>query len=246
MARRRTAQRVCTVCGRMFAAGELVSAGALRPRIARTVAANVPAWAEDGWICRDDLNRFRRLHLEELVATEAGAISVLERQVIDAISGHATLASNLAAMADRELTLGERLADRIAAFGGSWVFISLFGVVLVVWMAANSFALGARTFDPYPYILLNLVLSCLAAIQAPVILMSQNRQEQRDRLRAEHDYQVNLKAELEIRQLHEKLDHLVQAQWQRLIEIQELQVEMIEDLGARRRGGTRAQDRDTA
>jgi uncharacterized membrane protein len=131
---------------------------------------------------------------------------------------------------DDSLTLGERWSDRLADFGGSWIFISLFIGMLVIWMGVNSWLLITKPFDPYPYILLNLVLSCLAAIQAPVILMSQNRQEAKDRLRAEHDYEINLKAEIEIRKLHEKMDHLLMHQWQRLMEIQQLQVNLMEEI----------------
>ncbi len=126
-------------------------------------------------------------------------------------------------------TLGQRLSDGLATFGGSWTFLISFGVFLLVWMAI-SIAMGeAKSFDPYPFILLNLVLSCLAAIQAPIIMMSQKRQEAKDRLRSRNDYQVNLKAELEIRHLHEKLDHLIAKQWQRLAEIQQIQIEMLQD-----------------
>jgi uncharacterized membrane protein len=132
------------------------------------------------------------------------------------------------------LTLGQRLADRIATFGGSWTFLMLFAAVIVVWMAVNSWLLATRPFDPYPYILLNLCLSCLAAVQAPVIMMSQNRQEARDRLRAIRDYQINLKAELEVRALHQKLDHSLSHQWERLVEIQEIQMELINEIRARR------------
>ncbi|MEO0146727.1 MAG: DUF1003 domain-containing protein, partial [candidate division WOR-3 bacterium] len=113
---------------------------------------------------------------------------------------------------------------------GSWAFIGTFIGVLFAWITLNSVVFLWRPFDPYPFILLNLILSCLAAIQAPIILMSQNRQEARDRLHLQHDYQVNLKAELEIRNLHEKLDHLLTYQWQRLLEIQEMQVEMMEEI----------------
>ncbi|HSA81745.1 MAG TPA: DUF1003 domain-containing protein, partial [Geminicoccaceae bacterium] len=120
--------------------------------------------------------------------------------------------------------------DAIAAFGGSWTFILLFGAVILVWVLINAVALLARPFDPYPFILLNLVLSCLAAVQAPIIMMSQNRQEARDRLRSENDYRVNLKAELEIRHLHEKLDHLLQHQWERLMEIQQIQIELMNEI----------------
>jgi uncharacterized membrane protein len=140
------------------------------------------------------------------------------------------LSRNINQEFENSFTLGQRLADRIAAFGGSWTFISIFMVVLVVWMGINTWILLTKPFDPYPYILLNLVLSCLAAIQAPVILMSQNRQEARDRIHAEHDYEINMKAEIEIRKLHEKMDHLLMHQWQRLMEIQQLQVNLMEEI----------------
>ena len=115
-----------------------------------------------------------------------------------------------------------------------WVGGILFFAIMGVWIAINSIALIWRPFDPYPFILLNLMLSLLAAIQAPIIMMSQNRQEDRDRLRAENDYQVNLKAEIEVRAISEKLDQLIHHQWMRLIEIQQIQMEMIQDLGDRR------------
>src|SRR5438067_8121985 len=123
------------------------------------------------------------------------------------------------------------MSDRIASFGGSWRFIILFGTVLLVWVVLNGVFLMNHGFDPYPFILLNLILSCLAAVQAPVIMMSQNRAEARDRLRAENDYKVNLKAELEIRHLHEKIDHLLRRQYNRLFEIQQIQIELLEEIG---------------
>jgi uncharacterized membrane protein len=132
--------------------------------------------------------------------------------------------------------VGERLADRLAAFGGSWTFLVCFGLFLVIWIGVNSALLVVRPVDPFPYILLNLVLSCLAALQAPVIMMSQNRQEAKDRLRSQHDYQVNLKAELEIRHLHEKMDHLLSHQWERLAQIQEIQLELLSELSGKVRG----------
>ena len=129
---------------------------------------------------------------------------------------------------DEVRTLGERLSDGLASFGGSWPFLILFGLGLAIWIMANSVR-QQSAFDPYPFILLNLILSCLAAVQAPIIMMSQRRQETKDRLRALNDYRVNLKAELEIRHLHEKLDHLISRQWERLAEIQELQIELLQE-----------------
>ncbi|MDP4266908.1 MAG: DUF1003 domain-containing protein, partial [Bacteroidota bacterium] len=116
------------------------------------------------------------------------------------------------------------------SFGGSWTFIISFGFFILVWILINIYILTNRSFDPYPFILLNLILSCIASIQAPVIMMSQNRQEQKDRERGKNDYMINLKSELEIRMLHEKIDHLISHQQEELIEIQELQIEMMKDI----------------
>ena len=159
-----------------------------------------------------------------------GEISSLEQEVSDKLLKHEALSVNIFDESLKDRTFGQRLADKIAAIGGSWAFIILFLAFLALWMGMNSFLLLKNPFDPYPYILLNLVLSTLAAIQAPVIIMSQRRQETRDRLQAETDYRVNLKAELEIRQLHEKIDHILLSQWKRLVEIQEIQIEVINEL----------------
>ena len=126
-------------------------------------------------------------------------------------------------------TRGQRLADTVAATIGSWRFIAIQSMAIAAWITGNALA-GSSAWDPYPFILLNLLLSCLAAIQAPVIMMSQNRQEAKDRLRARNDYQVNLKAELEIRHLHEKVDHLLSHQWERLVQIQEVQMDLLNEL----------------
>ena len=145
-----------------------------------------------------------------------------------------TVARNVEAAWDDKRSIGEKSADIVADFGGSWKFIGLFFAVLVLWMAFNIWAATRTVFDPYPFILLNLVLSCLAAIQAPIIMMSQKRQEAKDRLRSENDYRVNLKAELEIRHLHEKMDHLINRQWERLAEIQQIQLEIMQDMSRKR------------
>ena len=119
------------------------------------------------------------------------------------------------------------MSDALAAFGGSWAFLTSFAALLLGWMMLNLVQGETKAFDPYPFILLNLVLSCLAAVQAPIIMMSQKRQEAKDRLRSINEYQVNLKAELEIRHLHEKVDYLITKQWQRLAEIQQIQLEIM-------------------
>ena len=157
-------------------------------------------------------------------------MAAIDKDVMNAIQTNSILSENLQYELDSQLTFGQRLADRIASFGGSWYFIIVFFSFIMIWMAINVYWLGNRSFDPYPFILLNLILSCIAAIQAPVIMMSQNRQEQKDRQRSEHDYKINLKAELEIQLLNEKMDHLLIHQNKKLLEIQEVQTDYLEDL----------------
>jgi uncharacterized membrane protein len=174
-----------------------------------------------------------------ILEEEKGELSSLEKEVVESLSKNEILSTHIDQEYESALKFGERLSDRIAAFGGSWKFIIIFACVLLVWVISNSIALLFKSFDPYPYILLNLILSCIAAIQAPIIMMSQNRQEAKDRIRAAHDYQINLKAELEIRHLHQKIDHLLSSQWKRLVEIQELQLELMEEI--RLKGGIQEQ-----
>lgn len=160
------------------------------------------------------------------------SLSAREQRVIEAVVKRLHVSRNTNRAFDDERTFGERLADQVAAFGGSWTFIIIFGCVLVSWVITNSFILAKRggAFDPYPYILLNLFLSMLAAIQAPIIMMSQNRQAAKDRLDAAHDYEVNLKAEVEIARLHEKFDELREQQWRQLVAMQREQIELLEKL----------------
>lgn len=224
-----TTERTCQICG-AGADSELRPGVMVRPEVAGLIIRDHGTWDETGWICSRDLDRYRHAYVEELLKEEKGELTTMEREVLDSLREQEILSRNPLNEWDTSLSFGERLADRIADFGGSWFFILIFIAVIVVWMVVNSFLLVKRPFDPYPYILLNLVLSCLAAVQAPIILMSQNRQEKRDRSRAMHDYQVNLKAELEIRHLHQKLDHIMSHQWQRLVEIQEIQMDLMNEL----------------
>jgi len=179
-------------------------------------------------------DRLFPMGVEAMLEAERGELGALDREVLASLEAGETVAANVAASFEGRRTFGDRSADVLASFGGSWGFIFLFTAILLVWMALNVSGLLFRPFDPYPFILLNLVLSTLAALQAPVIMMSQRRQEQRDRLRAENDYKVNLKAELEIRHLHEKIDHQLARQWERLAEMQKVQIEMLEELAADR------------
>lgn len=225
-----SATRTCSVCGKDFPPRQLVHGALVRPPVADLIRREHPDWSEADTICRDDLARYRGAYVQSLLVQEKGELDELERAVLVGLQKHELLSANSDAVFEQDRTLGERLADRIASFGGSWRFLIAFGAFLALWIAANTVVLLRRPFDPFPFILLNLLLSCLASIQAPVIMMSQNRQEAKDRLRSQHDYQVNLKAELEIRQLHEKLDHLLSHQWERLVQIQEVQIDLLSEI----------------
>jgi uncharacterized membrane protein len=218
------------VCGKEFGERDIVRGALIRDSFADQIRRDHPDWSENSYICREDLGRYRAQYVHDLLESEKGELTVLEHEVVESLRKHELLSANVDAEFEQKWSFGERLADKIATFGGSWSFLIIFGVFLMIWIGINSLVLLWRPVDPYPYILLNLVLSCLAAIQAPIIMMSQNRQEAKDRLRSQHDYQVNLKAELEIRILHEKLDHLLSHQWERLVEIQEVQLDLLSEL----------------
>jgi uncharacterized membrane protein len=220
----------CQLCGRKAPDAELLPAGFVRPVIAKLILDAKADWSTHGYICVDDLNKFRYDYIRSLLETEKGELTEMDKEVLESLEKHEILSSHVDQEYESDLTFGERLSDRIATFGGSWKFLILFGCVLFFWLLINSVFLFFKPFDPFPYILLNLILSCLAAVQAPVIMMSQNRQEAKDRLRASHDYQINLKAELEIRNLHQKIDHILSRQWERLVEIQEIQLELLEEI----------------
>ncbi len=223
--------RSCCVCGKSFPVKDLVPGEIVRKEIADEILKSFPDWSPELFICRPDLAMIRGRYVHSLLESDKGELSSLEHEVVRSLQEHEILAANIDAEFEQKWSFGQRMADRIATFGGSWAFLICFGVFLALWIVMNSLVLLWRPLDPYPFIFLNLLLSCLAAIQAPIIMMSQNRQEAKDRIRSEHDYQVNLKAELEIRHLHEKVDHLLSHQWERLVRIQELQMEALSDLG---------------
>jgi uncharacterized membrane protein len=230
MDRKNHAQLVCQICKKKFKSEEIVHAGIVRAAVANLIKQDYPNWSEEEYICINDLNRYRARYVESMLADEQGELSTIQKEVADSLVKHETLSENLLEVSEKTATFGERLSDSIARIGGSWGFIVSFSIFLACWMIINTIFLISKPFDPYPYILLNLVLSTLAAIQAPVIMMSQRRQEARDRLRAVNDYRVNLKAELEIRHLHEKVDHLLTNQWNRLMDIQSIQIDLIEEI----------------
>ena len=226
---------LCQVCKEKKKMSEVLTAEMVRAPIVEKIMADHPDWSSQGFICLADLDRYRAEYVKDVITADKGELSALEEQVLTSLREQELLSRNINVEYDRQRSPGEVMADRLADFGGSWLFIGIFSVILTVWIVLNSVVLVAKPFDPYPYIFLNLILSCVAAMQAPVILMSQNRQAARDRMQAEHDYRINLKAELEIRHLHEKIDHLLMNQWQRLMEIQQIQMDLMEELAHKKR-----------
>lgn len=209
---------------------QVVKGNEIRKGVYDLIQAEFSDFTFESIISLEELNVYRRIYLTQLVEQERGELAVIDGDVMKAIRDNSILSENLQDKAEGALALGQKLADKIATFGGSWTFIISFFSFLTVWIVMNVIFLNSKTFDPYPFILLNLILSCLAAIQAPIIMMSQNRQEQKDRQRADHDYKINLKAELEIKLLSEKMDHILVHQNKKLLEIQEVQIDYLEDL----------------
>ncbi len=210
---------------------ERVTGKLIRKCILDEIKKDYSDFSDNDSITLSELNTYRNRYIQNSLAQELGTLTDLEKQVIETMQKDETLSDKLL-NEDKfpTLTTGQKLADNVAKFGGSWRFIILFSVFIFLWMLLNIIWLSDKGFDPYPFILLNLILSCLAAIQAPVIMMSQNRQEEKDRERAKKDYMINLKSELEIRLLHEKIDHLIVNQQERLMEIQQIQVDMMNDI----------------
>ena len=228
-AKRKSVRLVDAISGAALKRKDAIRVDDLRPALADYIRSQHPTISSDDYVSRRAMDDLRGRYIAELLKDERGEISFLEAEVVESLKTHDTLTENIEDEYDDTRTLGDRVADWVAAFGGSWTFIIGFFAFLGFWMALNV-ALGEKeAFDAYPFILLNLILSTLAAFQAPIIMMSQRRQEAKDRLRALNEYKVNLKAELEIRHLHEKVDHLLNRQWERLTEIQQVQIEMMND-----------------
>ncbi len=221
---------ICLVNKKEYLSEELVTYDGVRPQMRYLIKKDHPEFSSEHFISHEALNDYRKKYIEQLVKRESKELSKLEKDVLNAIHTNQFLSQNIEPEIESELSFGQKTADKIAEFGGSWMFIIFFFLFIMTWISVNLIAFFQEPFDPFPFILLNLILSCLAAIQAPIIMMSQNRQEQKDRSRSEHDYKINLKAELEIRLLHEKIDHLIVHQNQRLIEIQQLQLDYLEEI----------------
>lgn len=222
---------ISAISNKEFPESEKVSAKTIRKSIFELIQKDSIDFNKKSFISFSELNQYRQKYLAAYLINEVGELSALEEDVLKTLQNHETLTTKIGSETEAiKFTFGQRLADKIASFGGSWKFIIIFGLFILIWIFSNIIFLLNKGFDPYPFILLNLILSCLAALQAPVIMMSQNRQEEKDRERSKQDYMVNLKSELEIRMLHEKLDHLIMHQQQELLNIQQVQVEMMEDI----------------
>jgi len=217
--------------GKEFPLSEKISGKSLRQSIISLIQKDNPQFTIDSFISIEELDDYRERYVSDYLKTQIDEMSDTEKIVIDSITNKTSLINKLEDDDDvQALNLGQKLADKVATFGGSWTFIISFGVFILLWITVNVYWFLNKGFDPYPFILLNLILSCLAAFQAPIIMMSQNRQESKDRERAKKDYMVNLKSELEIRGLNDKIDHLILHQQQELLEIQKVQVEMMSDI----------------
>lgn len=215
--------------GKEFPENEKISAKNIRQSLLHFINKTHPNFSKSCFLSIEEMNDYREKYISEFLNKKLGNLTEVEKQVIQSVSKN-TMISTEVEEDEQKITFGQKLADKVAEFGGSWGFIIFFMSFLVVWILLNVFWLSNHGFDPYPFILLNLILSCIAAIQAPVIMMSQNRQEEKDRERAKKDYKINLKSELEIRELHEKIDHLIIHYQQDLLEIQKTQIDLLENI----------------
>ncbi len=215
--------------GEKISASEKISGKSIRESIFNLIKKDHPEFDKEDFISTEELNKYREKYIEDFLRKQLGELTEMEKTVMDSLKEKSTLTDKL----DEEvptLNLGQKIADKVATFGGSWTFILSFISFLILWILINILQLMSKAFDPYPFILLNLILSTIAAIQAPVIMMSQNRTEEKDRDRAKKDYMINLKSELEIRMLHEKIDHLILLQQNEVFDVLDNQAEILKEI----------------
>lgn len=221
---------ISDISGKEFSHTELVKASVLRKSILEFIQEGNPNFTTHSKLSIEELNFYRQRYISEKLIHEVGELNDLKAQVLESIKKSELISTDTLNDTKTKDSFGEKIADKVADFGGSWTFILSFLGFLLLWIAANVILFANKGFDPYPFILLNLILSCVAALQAPIIMMSQNRQEVKDRDRAKNDYMINLKSELEIRILHEKIDHLIMHQQQELLEIQKVQTDLMQTI----------------
>ncbi len=221
---------ISDLSNKVFPLVEKVSGKSIRQSIMQLIKKDYPDFNENKNVANSELDTYREKHIELFMQKHVGKISKLEDKVLTSLKDKKAISDIVEDEGNTKLSFGQKIADKVADFGGSWTFIISFMIFIFIWICLNVFWLLNKQFDPYPFILLNLILSTLAALQAPVIMMSQNRQEEKDRERAKQDYMVNLKAELEIGMLHEKIDHLIINQQQEMIEIHKTQLEALDKI----------------
>ncbi len=213
-----------------FSNSEKVLGNTLHRPILLLIQQEHPTFTQNNVLSTRELNYYREKYISTFLLKDIGEMSDLRENVFEVMKENTLISNQPEIENEVPYTFGQRIADKVASFGGSWTFILLFLGFITVWISINVFILIQRPFDPFPFILLNLILSCIAALQAPVIMMSQNRQEEKDRERGKKDYMINLKSELEIQMLHEKLDHLIMHQQQELIEFQKIQIDLMNSI----------------
>lgn len=224
---------ISDISKREFPLNERIVGKFIRKPILEMIQEEHPNFGKESSCAVGEWNYFREQYISRFMDKSAANLDQLKATVIESMNKDTTLTETLGTDDAVPLSFGQKLADKVADFGGSWTFILSFMGFLFAWIILNAFWLNNKGYDPYPFILLNLILSCIAALQAPIIMMSQNRQEEKDRERAKKDYMINLKSELEIRNLHEKIDHLILHEQQELIEIQKIQIELMNELLAK-------------
>lgn len=225
--------QTCPICHKEVSETETIPYSALNKSLRQILHKQNSKITEDDHICLPCFESARTQSFAHQIKKNQKDLTHLEKQVLQKLNDRETIVASPTEI-ECNLSLGQRISDKVATFGGSWAFILSFLGILVVWIIFNSVMIAQDRFDPYPFILLNLVLSCVAALQAPIIMMSQNRKEEKDRERAENDYMVNLKSELEIRTLHEKMDHLLRSQMHTLMDFQEAQLEILQRLNTQK------------
>lgn len=220
---------VSAISGSEFPISERIEGKGIRKEMRDFIIKKHPDFSVEKSISVSELSQIREDYVTDMLKSESGELSDLESKVIESLKNDTLLSEQLDDDI-KNINFGQKVADKVASFGGSWTFILTFLGLLVIWILVNVILFLNKGFDPYPFILLNLILSCIAALQAPVIMMSQNRTEERDRERAKKDYMINLKSELEIRILHEKINHLIMHQEQSMVEIQRIQMDMMKEI----------------
>jgi uncharacterized membrane protein len=225
---------ISDISGKEFPITDRVSAKTIRHSVLDLIIKDYPQFSKVKFLALSELNIYREKYITEYLVKDIEELTDAERKILTtSLKTNTTLTDKIDGDDQQDRTFGQRIADKVASFGGSWTFIISFGVFIALWIGTNVIWLLDKGFDPYPFILLNLILSCLAALQAPVIMMSQNRQEEKDRERSKKDYMINLKSELEIRILHEKIDHFITEQHHELLESQLTQMDMMNDILAK-------------